>query len=115
MSQIIGNTGNVFPEFLLADKFGMESAQVPDYTNDIIKTLMICNKYYGHIFRNGIPILNGIGCSQNPRTQRQAEIEVIDTFFMSLVTKSIQANPLDRMKNNKAQTKAQIINYRNGK
>ena len=92
----------------------MKSAEKPNHSNNIIHTLMIRHKNQRNIFWNAFYVFKFVGCPQKVRASQQEKIQVIDTYFMGLIAKNMETNPLNWMKNNQSKTETQIINYGNG-
>jgi hypothetical protein len=61
---------------------------------------MIGHKNDGRAFWNTFPILNFIIRSQNMTNSQQDKVQIIDAFFMGLIPKNFETNPLGGMKYN---------------
>ena len=92
----------------------MKFPQKPNHAHNIIQTLVVGDKNNWDAFRDAFSIFDFKSRSQQVADTHEDKIEVIDTFFMSLITKYIEANPLDRMEKNQGQKKKQQGNKRDG-
>ena len=73
---------------------------------------MICHDDQRRAVRDDFPILEPITRAKQMCATQKAEVQIIDTFFVRLIAKNIQANPLNWVKNHKTHAKEQIINDR---
>ena len=89
----------------------MITTHVPNNSYNVIHALMIGYNNQRNVFRYAIQILKSVSSAQYISTFYQKEVQIIDTFFMGLVTKCIKTNPLNRMKNHQTKPKTQIVNY----
>jgi hypothetical protein len=90
----------------------MEITQKPPDTDNIIQTLMICNKYKWFIPGQVGLHLHFCRRKRNPQNTQQTQIKQIDTFFMRFVTQQIKTEILRRMKQAKNQKEKAVSNYR---
>lgn len=72
---------------------------------------MIANDNDGNIVRDAGIYFDVKTCSQNIQASKDRPIKIIDAFFVRLITKNIQADPLYRMKHQHRYSEEKIEKY----
>lgn len=83
----------------------METSQKPNHSDNIVHTLMIGHKNDWDSFGYAVYIFKMVSCTNKISAFQQKKVQIIDTFFMRLIAKKIQTNPLNRMENHQRKSK----------